>query len=70
VRFLAAGGCLFENTPLRGGGSPDGVIVEAAQFQNAVLDAMGHFSPLGRQRGGARNGVCLVVAVVPKDFQK
>jgi len=44
--------CL-KTLPLRGSGSPDGVMV-AAQFQNAVLlDAMGHFSPLGAeaQRG-------------------
>jgi len=63
--------CL-KTLPLRGSGSPDGVIVEAAEFQNAVLlDAMGHFSPLGQARQGQKpDGVCLVVAVVPKDFLK
>jgi len=75
VRFLAAGGCLFENTPFEGAVvHPDGVLVEAAQsFKTRLLvDAMGHFSAMMQQarQGQKPDGVCLVVEVVPKDFPK
>jgi lycopene cyclase CruP len=75
VRFLAAGGCLFENTPFEGAVvHPDGVIVETAQnFKTRLLlDAMGHFSPLGRQarQGQKPDGVCLVVGSCAQGFPK
>lgn len=52
VRFLAAGGCLFESTPFEGAVvHPDGVMVEAGkQFKTRLLiDAMGHSSPIVQQ---------------------
>lgn len=75
VRFLAAGGCLFENTPFEGAVvHPDGVIVEAAQSfkTRLLLDAMGHFSPMMQQarQGQKPDGVCLVVGSCAQGFPK
>jgi len=54
VRFLAAGGCLFENTPFEGqwftGWRDSG---SRAEFQNAVLRCDGAFFSAGKQ---ARQG--------------
>lgn len=75
VRFLAAGGCLFENTPFEGAVvHPDGVMVEAAKSfkTRLLLDAMGHFSPMVQQarQGQKPDGVCLVVGSCAQGFPK
>lgn len=75
VRFLAAGGCLFENTPFEGAVvHPDGVMVEAGKnFKTRLLlDAMGHFSPMVQQarQGQKPDGVCLVVGSCAQGFPK
>jgi len=73
VRFLAAGGCLFE-TPFEGAVvHPDGVLVGRAEFQNAVVsrcDGAFFCDDAASAAGQKTDGVCLVVEVVPKDFPK
>jgi lycopene cyclase CruP len=75
-RFLAAGGCLFENTPFSMSVvHPDGVMVEAGkeEFKTRLLiDAMGHFSPITQQarQGQKPDGVCLVVGSCAQGFPK
>jgi len=74
-RFLAAGGCLFENTPFEGAVvHPDGVMVEAgAGFKTRLLlDVMGHFSPIAQQvrQGQKPDGICLVVGSCAQGFPK
>jgi lycopene cyclase CruP len=74
-RFLAAGGCLFENTPFEGAVVyPDGVMVEAGKgFKTRLLlDVMGHFSPMTQQarQGQKPDGVCLVVGSCAQGFPK
>lgn len=75
MRFLAVGGCLFENTLFEGAVvHPNGVIVEAGkQFKTRLLlDAMGHFSPITQQarQGHKPDGVCLVVGSCAQKFPK
>ena len=75
VRFLAAGGCLFENTPFEGAVvHPDGVMVEAVNnFKTRLLlDVMGHFSPITQQarQGQKPDGVCLVVGSCAQGIPK
>jgi lycopene cyclase CruP len=66
-KFLAAGGCLLEQHPFeRAIVYPTGVTVIAGDQHltaRLLLDAMGHFSPIGQQaRQGRRpDAVCLVV---------
>lgn len=66
-KFLARGGQLLENTPFENAiVHPDGVSIEAGDKRlNArlLIDAMGHFSPIGRQarKGHKPDGICLVV---------
>lgn len=78
TKFLAAGGCLYENTPFANASiHPDGVIVETAENSSPrtfktrlLLDAMGHFSPIVQQaRGGKKpDGICLVVGSCAQGF--
>lgn len=76
LRFLQAGGKLFENTPFESAViHPDGVMVKAgspsSNFKTRLLiDAMGHFSPLVRQaRSGKKpDGICLVVGSCAQGF--
>ncbi len=75
LRFLASGGCLFENTPFEGAVvHPDGVMVEAAKgFKTRLLlDVMGHFSPITQQarQGQKPDGLCLVVGSCAQGFPK
>lgn len=75
VRFLDAGGCLFENMPFKGAVvHPDGVVVEAAKnFKTRLLlDAMGNFSPVVQQarQGQKPDGICLVVGSCAQGFPK
>ena len=75
VRFLAAGGCLFENMPFKEAVvHPDGVVVEATKnFKTRLLlDAMGHFSPVVQQarQGQKPDGICLVVGSCAQGFPK
>ncbi len=75
VRFLAAGGCLFENMPFKEAVvHPDGVVVEAAKnFKTRLLlDAMGHFSPVVQQarQGQKPDAICLVVGSCAQGFPK
>ena len=75
LRFLAAGGCLFESTPFEGAVvHPDGVMVEAAKgFKTRLLlDVMGHFSPITQQarQGQKPDGLCLVVGSCAQGFPK
>lgn len=76
IRFLTAGGQLFENTPFHQAIlHPNGVSIQAGDriFNTRLLvDAMGHFSPISRQ---ARNGqkpdaVCLVVGTCAQNYPK
>ena len=73
-KFLAAGGCLFENTRFEGAVvHPDGVLVSGVRsLDNSLpltfktrllLDAMGYFSPIVQQarQGQKPDGICLVV---------
>jgi lycopene cyclase CruP len=74
-RFLAAGGCLFENTPFQGAVvHPDGLMVEAGEgFKTRLLlDVMGHFSPVVQQvrQGQKPDGVCLVVGSCAQGFPR
>ncbi len=74
-RFLAAGGCLFENSPFEGAVvHPNGVMVEASKgFKTRLLlDVMGHFSPITQQarQGQKPDGVCLVVGSCAQGFPK
>lgn len=73
AKFLAAGGCLLEDTPFEGAVvHPDGVSVEAGDRLSTrlVLDAMGHFSPIVRQvrQQQPPDGVCLVVGTCAQGF--
>lgn len=75
VRFLAAGGCLFENMPFKEAVvHPDGVVVEATKnFKTRLLlDAMGHFSPVVQQarQGQKPDAICLVVGSCAQGFPK
>ncbi len=73
ARFLAAGGCLFENTPFEGAVvHPDGVMVEAGFKTRLLLDATGHFSAITQQArlGQKPDGVCLVVGSCAQGFPK
>jgi lycopene cyclase CruP len=66
-KFLAAGGHLLEHHPFeRAVVHPTGVTVTAGAQElttRLLLDAMGHFSPIGRQarQGKIPDAVCLVV---------
>ncbi|WP_017304632.1 FAD-dependent oxidoreductase [Spirulina subsalsa] len=66
-KFLAAGGTLLENTPLKGVTvHPDGVALDTGETPlsaRLLLDAMGHFSPIVQQarQGEKPQGICLVV---------
>ncbi|MFQ4135809.1 FAD-dependent oxidoreductase [Nodosilinea sp. PGN35] len=73
VRFLAAGGQLFEHTAFESAWvHPNGVLVKAGQSftTRLLIDAMGHFSPLVRQaRGMAKpDAVCLVVGTCAEGY--
>ncbi|MEA5496428.1 FAD-dependent oxidoreductase [Limnoraphis robusta] len=71
IRFLEAGGKLFENTVYEAATvHPNGVKITAKQDESKLnintrllLDAMGHFSPIVRQarQGEKPDAVCLVV---------
>ena len=73
LKFLEAGGQLFEKTAFNGAAvHPDGVFVEAAGGLNTrlLIDAMGHFSPIVKQvrQGEKPDGVCLVVGSCAQGF--
>ena len=78
AKFIAAGGCLFENTPFAEAVvHPDGVVVEtedkALTFKTRLLlDAMGQFSPIVQQvrQGQKPDGICLVVGSCAQGFPK
>jgi len=73
-KFLAAGGCLQENTGFEGAiVHPDGVQVQAGGVTysaRVLVDAMGHFSAIARQaRGSTRpDAVCMVVGTCGTGF--
>ena len=73
LKFLEAGGKLFEQTSFAGAAvHPDGIFVEAAGGLKTrlLIDAMGHFSPIVKQarQGEKPEGVCLVVGSCAKGF--
>jgi lycopene cyclase CruP len=75
LKFLEAGGQLFEKTAFEGAAvHPDGVFVEAAGGLKTrlLIDAMGHFSPIVKQarQGEKPEGVCLVVGSCAQGFPK
>lgn len=73
-KFLAAGGQLWENTAFTGAViHPDGIAVLSGDrvFKTRLLlDAMGHFSPIGRQarQGKKPDAICLVVGTCARGF--
>lgn len=81
VKFLQAGGKLFENTVFQGASlHPNGVAVKMTHFEGQegiltaklLLDAMGHFSPIVQQarQGQKPDAVCLVVGTCAQGFPK
>jgi len=74
-KFLAAGGCLKENTGLEEAiVHPNGVQIQAGESFSArlLVDAMGHFSAIARQaRGQTRpDAVCMVVGTCGTGFPR
>ncbi len=72
-KFIAAGGCLLENTAFDGAViHPDGVAidVENGLKTRLLIDVMGHFSPIARQiRQAAKpDGICMVTGSCAAGF--
>lgn len=82
LRFLEAGGQLFENTAFEAAVvHPDAITVEVKSDTNhssktlktrLLLDAMGHFSPIIRQarQGQKPDSICLVVGSCARGFSQ
>lgn len=73
LKFINAGGQLFENTAFDGAViHPDGIFVEAAGGLKTrlLIDAMGNFSPIVQQarQGEKPEGICLVVGSCAQGF--
>ena len=71
TRFLAAGGKLWENTPLSEAVvHPNGVMVNNQLKTRLLIDAMGHFSPITQQarQGQKPDAICLVVGSCAQGF--
>ncbi|MGA7934280.1 MAG: FAD-binding oxidoreductase [Kovacikia sp.] len=75
-KFLSWGGHLFEQTAFEAATvHPNGVIVNPGQKElqtRLLLDAMGHFSPIGQQarQGKKPDAVCMVVGSCATGFPK
>ncbi len=74
-KFLASGGTLLEHTPFQAAAiHPNGVNIQVKASENitarALIDAMGHFSPIVQQaRGGKKpDAVCMVVGTCAKGY--
>lgn len=71
TRFLAAGGELWENTPLSEAVvHPNGVKVNNQLTTKLLIDAMGHLSPIAQQarQGQKPDALCLVVGSCAQGF--
>ncbi|QIR37742.1 FAD-binding oxidoreductase [Tolypothrix sp. PCC 7910] len=71
TRFLAAGGALWENTPLSEAVvHPNGVMVNNQLKTRLLIDAMGHLSPIAQQarQGQKPDALCLVVGSCAQGF--
>ncbi|OUL28221.1 FAD-dependent oxidoreductase [Nostoc sp. 106C] len=71
TRFLAAGGELWENTPLSEAVvHPNGVMVNNQFKTRLLIDAMGHLSPIAQQarQGEKPDALCLVVGSCAQGF--
>ncbi|MBD2214215.1 FAD-binding oxidoreductase [Nostoc linckia FACHB-104] len=71
TRFLAAGGALWENTPLNEAVvHPNGVMVNNQFKTRLLIDAMGHLSPIAQQarQGQKPDALCLVVGSCAQGF--
>ncbi|MDZ7959035.1 MAG: FAD-binding oxidoreductase [Aulosira sp. DedQUE10] len=71
TRFLAAGGELWENTPLSETVvHPNGVMVNNQLKTRLLIDAMGHLSPIAQQarQGQKPDALCLVVGSCAQGF--
>ncbi|MDZ8052275.1 MAG: FAD-dependent oxidoreductase [Aulosira sp. ZfuVER01] len=71
TRFLAAGGELWENTPLSEAVvHPNGVKVNNKLTTKLLIDAMGHISPIAQQArlGQKPDALCLVVGTCAEGF--
>ncbi|MBD2163049.1 FAD-binding oxidoreductase [Calothrix membranacea FACHB-236] len=71
TRFLAAGGALWENTPLSEAVvHPNGVMVNSQFKTRLLIDAMGHLSPIAQQarQGQKPDALCLVVGSCAQGF--
>ncbi|BAY61688.1 hypothetical protein NIES22_17550 [Calothrix brevissima NIES-22] len=70
-KFVAAGGELWENTPLTEAVvHPNGVVVNNQLKTRLLIDAMGHFSPIAQQarQGEKPDALCLVVGSCAQGF--
>ncbi|MBD2203218.1 FAD-binding oxidoreductase [Calothrix sp. FACHB-1219] len=70
-KFLAAGGELWENTPLTEAVvHPNGVMVNNQLKTRLLIDAMGNFSPIAQQarQGEKPDALCLVVGSCAQGF--
>ncbi|BAY07279.1 FAD-dependent oxidoreductase [Calothrix sp. NIES-2098] len=71
TKFLAAGGKLWENTPLTEAVvHPNGVTVNSQLKTRLLIDAMGHLSPIAQQarQGQKPDALCLVVGSCAQGF--
>ncbi|BAY28006.1 hypothetical protein NIES2100_78350 [Calothrix sp. NIES-2100] len=71
TKFLAAGGELWENTPLSEAVvHPNGVMVNNQLKTRLLIDAMGHFSAIAQQarQGQKPDALCLVVGSCASGF--
>jgi lycopene cyclase CruP len=71
TRFLAAGGALWENTPLSETVvHPNGVMVNNQLTTRLLIDAMGHLSAIAQQarQGQKPDALCLVVGTCAEGF--